>query len=209
LQITINDLKSRLSASPPNLPSWLYVNKDVIPGLQDALEYWSTTVPRERTTTGMLHAHTYNPPSNTAASILGISNVSPEYRAKLENTMKEKRNKISQMLDGLDNKQLLQLGIIQPGESAEEAKKAISKRKEELVDIMFKADLDGTMEGQMGREQTFYELFKVFIPPLELWSRHPGFEWAKQNNHSEAPPPQKVQKQVCSVDYPVRVGVTK
>jgi hypothetical protein len=197
---------SRLSASPPDLPSWLYVNNDLIPSLQDALEYWSTTVPRERTTSGMLHAHTYSHPSRTAANILSISNVAPEYRAKLENTMKEKRNKIGQMLDGLDSAQLSQLGIIQPGESAEEAKKGISKRKEELVDIMLKADLDGTMEGQMDREQTFYELFKVFIPPLELWSRHPGFERVTQNNHSEAPASQKVQKQVCSLAYSVRVG---
>jgi hypothetical protein len=206
LQNTIKDLQSRLSSTPLCIPSWLYINRDVIPGIQDALDYWSMTVPRERNTTAMLNAHSYKLPSRSPMAFLQNTNVSPEYRAQIENCIKKQRDQIGNMLDTLDPARLAQLGIVRPSDSSPEAAKVFTQRREEVIDTMIKAHMDGTMDGQMSGEQTFYETFKVFMPPPELWDRHPRFEWCVKNVGPDQPFPAKVKKQVSSTDFWSSIG---
>jgi hypothetical protein len=109
------------------------------------------------------------------------------------------------MLDNLDTTTLAQLGLVRPNDSSGDAAKAFAQSREEIIDMMFKAQMDGAMEGQMCGEQVFYETFKVFIPPPKLLDRHPGFERCAR---MDEPLSARVKKQVSSPDVRSSSGVT-
>jgi hypothetical protein len=72
--------------------------------------------------------------------------------------------------------QLRQFGLIDSGETPVQAREFLVTHREESIDLLYKTHLDGNVSARMDKEQEWYNATKTFMPPAELWSRHPGYE---------------------------------
>lgn len=48
--------------------------------------------------------------------------------------------------------------------------------REEIINTMLKEKYSGTTFGNMHKEQDWYQFALCYLPPPELWSRHPELE---------------------------------
>ncbi|KIM72449.1 hypothetical protein PILCRDRAFT_16127, partial [Piloderma croceum F 1598] len=172
---TMQDIKIRLSKDPPEFPDWLHVNSASIPDIITSLNYWSKLTD-SKTTAGMLRFHVpHTPGTDTNMEILNNPNISPEYRAMLQDSMVAKRQQIGDMLDSMDDSLLRQAGWIEQGQSPAQAREFLTAHREDAIELMLKAQLDGIVTSGMEKEQEWYNTTKTFMPPAEFWNRHPGY----------------------------------
>jgi hypothetical protein len=80
------------------------------------------------------------------------------------------------MLDGFTDADMQQFGLIQPGQSPAQARRFLATQREAAIDLMVESQLDGNVTARMDKEQEWYTITKTFMPPVEFWSRHPGYE---------------------------------
>lgn len=185
LRTTMLDLKKRLTKSPPDLPHWLHVDSGAIEGMTATLDYWSK-LHETKTTARLLRDHVSKPPSKTDYSMLNSPNIAPEYREMMKNNLADKRLQVGAMLDTMDDSQMRQIGLIQPGQSPAQARRALATRREEIIDMLMEHKLNGSVQSKMDFEQEWYGITKTFVPPAELWGQHPGWDKYRQFKQGKA-----------------------
>lgn len=155
----MNDIKGRLSEKPPRLPDWLHVDTMAVEDIIKAYDYWST-LKDSKNTPEMLGLHTHNAVGFDANS----STVPPEAMAA-----------ISSMTEPY----MRQIGLIHSGETLAHVRNDLPLR---LMWILNQSEANENMAFSMDKEQQWYSVTKAFIPPPELWNRHPGFSEFRQFN---------------------------
>ncbi|KAF7976940.1 hypothetical protein HWV62_5363 [Athelia sp. TMB] len=175
----MKELKRRLQATPVLLPDWIYVDYNSAANITVGLDFWLNLVGK-RDTASMLQVHTVESPGKQWSSreLMDNPSISPEYRKMLRDGEDHRARIAAAEFDNLTETQRREYGIIDPnhnGETVQEAQKYLPQRRKAFMDMRIKERLDGNVPGQMVREQDWYESVKAFVPPPELWSRHPGF----------------------------------
>jgi hypothetical protein len=200
----MQDIKVRLSKDPPEFPDWLHVDSASIADIITSLDYWSKLTD-SKTTAGMLRFHVpHTPGTGTNMEILNNPNISPEYRAKLQDSMVAKRQQIGDMLDSMDDSLLRQAGWIEQGQTPAQAREFLTEHREEAIELMLKAQLDGNVTSGMDKEQEWYNTTKTFMPPAELWNRHPGYANFRRFQQGKTKLPKEVKTSVSQADPPIR-----
>ncbi|GBE90098.1 hypothetical protein BKA93DRAFT_457437 [Sparassis latifolia] len=174
LQNVIKDLQSRLSERPSRFPSWIHVDTEAVPGILEALKVWST-IADNTNTAQMLAAHHPISAGKSPLDFLDDPKISPAYKQMIEKNLADKRLKATEVVRALPPETLEKMGLVDPGPDA-------TPRQKRLYKECFQGVVDSTLElvfsgtGTMSVEKMWYDQNKVFLPPPELWSRHPGFE---------------------------------
>jgi hypothetical protein len=196
----MQDIKVRLSKDPLELPDWLHVNSASIPDIITSLDYWSKLT-NSKTTAGMLRLHVpHTRGTGPNMEILNNPNISPEYRAILQDSMAAKRQQIGDMLDSMDDSLLRQAGWIEQGQTPAQAREFLTAHREEAIELMLKAKLDGNVTSGMDKEQEWYEITKTFMPPAELWNRHPGYTNFRRFQQGKNKLPKETKTSVSQAD---------
>jgi hypothetical protein len=177
LRDTIKSLKSRLAESPPRLPNWLYISHQSIDPIQDTLTYWlNWEYESDCSNPEIFSEHAHDPPSASTKKLVNDTriSISPEYRARIVENFNAQRDAIAR--DYLEDEDLIAetsvFGFAPRNASASERKKVLEEKREEILDHLYKAVMDGTMLF----EQNWYQNTKVFVPPPALWDRHPSVQ---------------------------------
>ncbi|KAI0649827.1 hypothetical protein C8Q79DRAFT_1033643 [Trametes meyenii] len=150
------DLQTRLSRSPPDLPAWLQIEADTVEPVRDALAFWVHT---RKSTRKVLEKHMHSDP-----------------------------------LDPGNIAQMMQLLGGASGELAATARSGL------MNTIMQDALEKGNK--QQPDERRWYTDTKVFLPPVALRKRHPGFDAAwrqlKKSKKIEDSALQKIREHIES-----------
>jgi len=171
LRGAIYDAKTRLLKCPARLPQFLHVNSEAIPNIIVALDYWAAV---ELSTTQMLLEHTPPTSGGDRSYFTGNDDVSPGYIATSQEGAAANRQAVYDLLDSFTDDHLLCFGYVAPGQTLEEAKRQILLKRESIVDHLVENTAYGSWPGRLD-EEAWYWKTKVFLPPKELWGRHPGF----------------------------------
>jgi len=171
LQDIIVDMKVRLQKHPACLPAWLYVNSDAIPGIVDALDFWSTT---EQSTSQMLRDHAECTGPDLSA-LLNDPLVSPAYKKSIRIGIQAQRREAYNLVNTLSDEEMVRGGFVQPGQSLAQATREVARNKDAIVDRMLEGRKEGTWPCRK-QEEEWYKITKVFPPPPSLRDRHAGFE---------------------------------
>ncbi|KII91875.1 hypothetical protein PLICRDRAFT_157310 [Plicaturopsis crispa FD-325 SS-3] len=175
LRAVMLDIKARLLTDTPQLrrlPAWIHVDSESIPALLVIIDKWVSA----RKSTQLTLMHHIVETAGSSMDILDNPAISPEYRERMKSNRDRQRQQISEYIDTLDDAQMRAMGLIQPGETLAQGRNLLNSRREAVIDVMLKAHLDGNVTAKMDSEQKWYETTKAFLPPSELWSRHPGFD---------------------------------
>lgn len=174
----MKNTKTRLYERSPRLPDWLHVDLNSAKDIAKSLEYWLALI-SIKSADGMLRIHKPNSPSSANLDILNNPNISAEYRNMIQESLEFRRRDVAERVDSMTEEEMRLVGLIDPDENGEtraEAQKFIPERRQRLIDIWVKKEHDGNIAGKMDQEQEWYNTTKVFVPPAELWGRHPGFD---------------------------------
>ncbi|KAJ6617025.1 hypothetical protein B0H10DRAFT_1914787 [Mycena sp. CBHHK59/15] len=168
LEKIMNGLKT-----DPQLPSWIHVDSNAISQINTVIDFW-TSVSERFTAEGALQVHTPTSPAGVL-EVVKMPNISPEFRAITEANIASKRQEVIEMINGMTSAQLARMGLAPPGPNASaEQKRHFAKRREDVVASMMESVMNNV--GNMNFERMWYEEVKIFMPPPELWARHPGVE---------------------------------
>lgn len=172
-KILARDLQERLSETPPRLPPLLHVDAESIPLVKAALAYWLTT---QKATPRVLAVHAHTDPldqQDTAARWFdggGNGRHHQDHREEIS----EATRMYEMVLRTLPVSTLMDLPHMPAGVSERQARAHVDANMAMYVDI-----LRGEVSGNAGRrEAEWYKATKVFIPPVALRKRHPGFDAA-------------------------------
>ncbi|KAI9060048.1 hypothetical protein FKP32DRAFT_1679333 [Trametes sanguinea] len=170
---TAKSLCEKLTEHPPALPSWLHVESKSIPAILRSLDYWINT--EKSVTTVLAQEGSYNLDEELDAFTAGGG---AGFQSEIKARYDDQRNQIEKMFRELSDDQLLALPWIPRGSTAAQARTIIESNMSELVSSMQELRTTGKMPTH---ERDWYKRAKVFLPPAELRSRHPGFEpaWRK------------------------------
>jgi hypothetical protein len=165
------NIKTRLHKCPVHLPAWLYVNTEAIPGIIDALDFWSTT---QQSTTRMLRDHVECTASD-GSELLKDPLASSAHKEGFRIGLQAQRQNMYNLVDNLSDEGMVRGGFVRPGQSLEQARQEVARNRDSIVDSMLENQKNGSWPGRK-REEEWYKITKVFIPPPDLRARHPGFE---------------------------------
>lgn len=192
LQDIIIDVKARLQKHPASLPAWLYINSDAIPGIVDALDFWSTT---EQSTSHMLRDHAECTGSDPSA-LLSDPLVSPAYKESIRIGLQAQRQELYNLVDTLSDEEMVRGGFVQPGQSLAQARREVARNKDAIVGRMLESRKEGSWPCRK-QEEEWYKITKVFPPPPSLRGRHAGFE-SYEVFRTTALFPVPLQQKVCN-----------
>ncbi|KAG2005845.1 hypothetical protein CC2G_002213 [Coprinopsis cinerea AmutBmut pab1-1] len=176
----VEDLKIRLTQTPPKLPGYIHLSLDSIPPILKALDYWLKV---------------YVPPAKFCANITHVTGA-------------EKISQLANVgMPGLPNPYLIRrqdvlerIGNLQPSEmmpmaaklghpdvkNETEARKVIVENLDELVEILTMEEFDKNFPLGLSEESKWYKETKAFVPPRAFWSRHSGLEHFGQKSLTRA-----------------------
>lgn len=169
----MRDLKKRLKIRPASLPDWIHVDSTSALHITNALDFWLGLI-GTKDVAGILRFHKIQS-GGSALEAMNDPSISADFRHRLRENTESRRRTVVDSVHGLTEEQMKAIGLIENGENLQDAQKFLPQRRKALVDLWFKQLLDGNFNSQMEGEQEWYESVKAFIPPAELWGRHPGF----------------------------------
>ena len=142
----------------------------------ETLEFWLKT---PKSTKRMLKGHKHMSPrcSGQQPTLpLGFNpGANKDFQKAYKEQVDKERNGIRNSLLSAPLKELEELELIPPGLSEEEAREYM----EENMDLYIEAFQAGMMGGRTpSREEVWYLIAKVFLPPPELFKRHPDIDRA-------------------------------
>ncbi|KAJ7068905.1 hypothetical protein B0H15DRAFT_139954 [Mycena belliarum] len=173
LEKVMQDLKSSLTGDGAVLPSWIHVDSAAITQINSALDFW-LSVPRRYTTERILQEHVLRSPADIIKNV-NLPNISEEYRDGLKAKVADHRKDVLDAIKTMSSAQLRAAGLAGPGPNASaQEKKRADKRIREIIDSLVETSLNE--DGNMKFERYWYERFKIFVPPRELWSKHVGMD---------------------------------
>ncbi|KDR73934.1 hypothetical protein GALMADRAFT_250621 [Galerina marginata CBS 339.88] len=165
--------KSSLLASPPDLPSWLHVDKNSIKPIIRALDFWMTekTVTASRLLNSMTHR------SGTENLKLLLRSNHPGVSESLRSQRVDARRALKTLSD--EFLASIARSLRWPNSSSASPKvlrKMLEQNKEDVVDYLVLAQFDKNMELGLSLEAEWYAEVDAFVPPAGLLDRHPGFD---------------------------------
>ncbi|KAI0672199.1 hypothetical protein C8Q78DRAFT_971550 [Trametes maxima] len=192
LQAVIHSLRSRLAASPPDLPEWLHVVSESIPAILPTLDFWiETKKSTARTLEGHDHMSPGDLPEMQAMSTLPGSNA--DFKRKLDEKVANDRAQIEGILRGLSSEELSMLPFFPKGTPMKDRKAYVEANMASLVDAALQVGRAGKVPSY---EEVWYQGTKVFLPPHEFLDRHPGFEVMWKQTQSLTMTPSALQRKV-------------
>jgi len=171
LRGVIDDTKTRLLKCPVQLPQWLHVNSEAIPDIVAALDYWSTM---ELSTPQILLEHVPSTSGADRSCVIENDEVSPGYILASQERAAANRQGVYDLLDSFTDDHLQCFGYVGPGQTLEEARLQMILKRESIVDRLVENTAYGSWPSRLD-EEAWYRKTKVFLPPQELFGRHPGF----------------------------------
>ncbi|KAI0366579.1 hypothetical protein BV20DRAFT_971757 [Pilatotrama ljubarskyi] len=174
LQSVMRDLQRRLITKPPSVPAWIHVHEEAIPAILGTLQYWLAT---EKSTHTMLANHVHrNPEARRRKPDVVLERTrNLQLQWMRDESEAENRRELEAALRSMTDEKLATMPFVPPGASPAQARAFVEKHMELLLDAMQDMNQDGRVAGF---EELWYEQTKVFLPPEELRSRHPGFDAA-------------------------------
>ncbi|KAK0461719.1 uncharacterized protein EV420DRAFT_1526820 [Desarmillaria tabescens] len=159
----VKSLLRNLQTPSYQLPHWLHVTKDSIPGIVTSLRYWDTQL-SQRTVQEMLHRHRQFENSPISLPNLNLQDIKAE-------------------IDTMTDDEIIDFGHVQMQMSPPSEKEA---RQEWLMGIrimmfrMLASGNEGRRSSQFSTEEAWYGITQCFLPPKVLRSRHESFDklWA-------------------------------
>lgn len=125
-------------------------------------------------TTQILLEHIPSTPEANHSFVTENDEVSPEYIATGQERAAANRQMLYDLLDSFTDDHLLCFGYVAPGQTLEEARRQMQLQRESIVDRLVENTAYGSWPSRLD-EEAWYQKTKVFLPPRELWGRHPGF----------------------------------
>jgi hypothetical protein len=110
---------------------------------------------------------------DAALSRLG-GGVSSKWAQQVKDSNAQQRAHWEQMLDTAPDWALKELGLNNP--AGRKRLKEDKELREKMIDMFLKETRSGTLEGNMLMEKEWYSIAWGYLPPPELWSRHPDFQ---------------------------------
>lgn len=98
----VKDLQTRLTADPADLPSWLHIQPESVPGIMSSLKYWETSLDK-KTIKGSLAMH--KAPDGPSQ----IEKTVPALRLQNEKKKADERNWIASQLDSYAEQDVIRL----------------------------------------------------------------------------------------------------
>ncbi|KAI9060061.1 hypothetical protein FKP32DRAFT_1656899 [Trametes sanguinea] len=194
LQTAVKKLKEGLTATPPALPAWLHVVSDTIPAILPTLDYWLRAKKSTRKTLEEHeHMSSVDRPDMQALSMIPGANA--DFQRTLQERIASQRADIENTLRTLTDEQLAEFDLLPKTMTVKERRAFILDNMEMLVDAYHKAMRGGKVPLY---EEGWYKEAKVFLPPKELFKRHPGVEAVWRSILSNKGMPQPVPRKVIS-----------
>ncbi|KDQ51621.1 hypothetical protein JAAARDRAFT_704064 [Jaapia argillacea MUCL 33604] len=171
---TMDDLCSRLSATPTLLPHWLHVDSRCVSPVLKVFQYWNT-LEGKKNCVEMLRHHPFN--DLVDSSMTGTNSPADIIAAK-----DAKRQEYDRYFDAMTEAKLRELFKIPPTVAPSVARIAIAKIREDMVEKAVEQAMGGSSskEDELWFDKIWYSATKTFLPPPELWSRHPGLDGFRQ-----------------------------
>lgn len=175
-QKTIKALLDKLAVVPPRLPSWLYVGAAAIPALRASLTYWVDNT--SKTTQGMLAMFRNEEPNIIQA--LKFPGISPSYRAMLQARIDKPLRQINSVIDAWGPNEARGIGVHDPDWSDQRVMQELAKRRKDIAEMLLEEHLSGNAPPKLTGEAVWFQTMHVYVPPKELWAKHPEMEeWKK------------------------------
>ncbi|KAK0213969.1 hypothetical protein IW262DRAFT_1300749 [Armillaria fumosa] len=183
-------LLKRLQESPPNLPAWIYISQETIPGIIDTLKYWDTKIPQKNTKDILRHlARTARTPAEHS-QFLDSPGVASKFLDTYHKWQEEKREQLKNVVDprlseeqvvGMASKTMLRPITRDP-----------QRRKKWLADARGAAVLNLLLENKgdrpnatnLSRKRAY--MTQYFVPPAVSRSRHDSFGPPSHRDELEA-----------------------
>ncbi|TCD61538.1 hypothetical protein EIP91_008282 [Steccherinum ochraceum] len=164
----MQDLRDRFTESPPRLPKWLAIGPESLPAIIQHIMLWLTV--RPKSVGPVLDNHVYRSMEAKMWEQVNNPMIPPAIKSMSVMRMNERKKEIAAMLKSWSIDDYKEIGLIDRDASNAQAKREIKMClepwTEAILDIMVKG----------GIEDVWYSELKVYLPPPELRSRHPGFE---------------------------------
>ncbi|KIJ65506.1 hypothetical protein HYDPIDRAFT_130715 [Hydnomerulius pinastri MD-312] len=174
LQNTMLTLIDFLSKDSFRLPSWIFITSSSKDAIIKTLEYWLTET--RKTAAGILAVHQPERSKDVTNTILSGSFISDEFKDLMHNKVEKRRAQVSAAYDQFTISQMRQFGWIPSDVSDAEAKRLAATQKDQIVDGLLKVHVKGNASIRVDREYDWFKVVKAFLPPPQLWDRHPEFE---------------------------------
>ncbi|KAJ6580630.1 hypothetical protein B0H19DRAFT_1369180 [Mycena capillaripes] len=193
-QKTIQSLLVRLAEEPPRLPGWLHVNTTAIPALRASLAYWENNT--SKTAQGMLAANKGDSFADMSMlQLVKFPGLSPSYRANLQARIDAPLRAINSVIDGWGPAEARAAGLDDPEWSDKMVMRELAKRRDKIAEIMLEDHLSGNSPPRLNGESAWFKVTRAFIPPKELWGKHPEIEYWNKNRKAE-PYPEALKSQL-------------
>ncbi|KAI0357691.1 hypothetical protein OH77DRAFT_1435494 [Trametes cingulata] len=208
LQAIMRDLQRRLVAKPPDLPSWVYLSEEAIPAVLGTLQYWLAA---EKSAQKMLANHTHqNPDSPRQQRDVVLERTRNVHLQWLrDDSAAERRKDFKDQVKRMTDETLVQMPFVPSGSPPAQARAFLDKHMDVVLDVLEKWD-NNCGRRIVGFEEQWYERTKVFLPPQELRSRHPGFEaaWKQVKSRSGNMDTSTLRKVLDSIVSDWRANIT-
>ncbi|KAK0218347.1 hypothetical protein EDD85DRAFT_797736 [Armillaria nabsnona] len=180
----VKALLKRLQESPPNLPSWIYITQETIPGIIDALKYWDTKISQKNTKDMLRHlARTARTPAEHS-QFLNSPGMASNFLDTYHKRQEEKQEQLKNFVDvGLSEEQVIDMAselMSRPiSRDPQRRKKWLADGRAAVVNLLLEDKGDGQAKAHQRNEfileEGWYQLTQCFIPPAILRSRRDGF----------------------------------
>lgn len=173
-------LMTKLQATPPQLPDWLFVAPEGIPRIVAALKYWDTGL-TSKTTQRLLQLLRNKP--GIGNMVLNDPTISPSWQKTADQKVKERREQTKMYIDmTMPDDQIISsaessMGSKCPGPNQPERRQEwLKKARKQLYEMMIGMDTGANGTGSTGPGDLVYEreiqtVVPCFISPPILQSR--------------------------------------
>ena len=168
------DLRTRLKASPPDLPPWLHVVSDAVPTVVETLDLW---IKSPKSTKRMLDGHEHTSARNNPImpSLGVIPGANADFQKTYQDRIKEEQENIRRLLLSASEEELREMKLVPQGLKGPEARAYLEANLDDYVETFQMAMSGGRLPSL---EEAWYLKTKTFLPARELRKRHPGFDTA-------------------------------
>lgn len=128
-------------------------------------------------------------------SMTNLPGANPAWQQTMNQNVATHKEEIRKAFLNLSDADLAKSNLVSPRTPPSRARAMIRDNLDMLVDEMHNVTLGGRLPTQ---ETTWYKSMKVFIPPDEILSRHPGFDTAFSKVKATGTVPPALARKVCS-----------
>ncbi|PBL04096.1 hypothetical protein ARMGADRAFT_1022590 [Armillaria gallica] len=177
----VKALLKRLQESPPNLPAWIYITQETIPGIIDALRYWDTKIFQKNTKDMLRHlARTARTPAEHS-QFLNSPGMASNFLDTYHKRQEEKREQL------LCGRGIVRGASDRYGEDPQRRKKWLADGRAAVVNLL----LEDKGDGHGG----FDELWGIFTEEEKGKTR-------TSDGLDDKDPSQEPNRSIIAIGYP-------